>query len=250
MPRPDGILIRHAVATKCFACYDREPMSKTPEKNHRPLVWSIVASFALLVVFVVLQSMKVPGMDLKAQWIWIALLPMLLTLVVRRYIGKFEGAGIKIEVPEPGQVPSIAPQGRADEETTEKEISAKKEGASWTLERAEAYQRTDSLFLVHVYEPSSEPGMKYDVTIFLLRHVPGDAPNQRENFTEVEKVELYLGPSWGDKTFTAPNNGGLIGIRTLAWGSFLAIGRVTFKDRREPLILRRYVDFEMAPKKI
>ena len=44
--------------------------------------------------------------------------------------------------------------------------------------------------------------------------------------------------------------GGLIGIRTAAWGSFLAIGRIAFRDGRTPLILQRFVDFEMAPKKV
>jgi hypothetical protein len=73
-------------------------------------------------------------------------------------------------------------------------------------------------------------------------------PNQREGFAEIEKFELYLGPSWNDEIFTAPNSGGLIGIRTSAWGSFLATGCVTFKDGRAPLILDRYIDFEMAPK--
>lgn len=227
------------------------PMSTTRTKNHFPLILSIVGSLLLLILFVVLQSMKVSGMDLKAQWIWIALIPMLLALVLGQYIAKFEAAGIKIETPNPGEVQSIAPQGHTDEAVTRKEVAVEGEPGAWTEQRVSEYTRTDSLFLVHVYRPSEEPGLKYDATIFLLRHVPGSAPNQRDNFTEIERLELYLGQSWGDKIFTAPNNGGLIGIRTLAWGSFLAVGRVIFKDAaKPPLILHRYVDFEMAPKKI
>ena len=134
---------------------------------------------------------------------------------------------------------------------TEKERSAELTApASWTAARTSEYDRTDRLFLVHVYEPSTRPGQKYDITIFLIRHIPGrDKSNQRDGFSDVEKLELYFGPSWNDAVFTASNNGGLIGVRTSAWGSFLAVGRVTFKNGRAPLILHRYIDFEMALKR-
>lgn len=118
---------------------------------------------------------------------------------------------------------------------------------SWTTEREKKYSSTHRLFLVHVYEPSASAGQKYDITIFLLRS--RSPVNQRDGFSEVEKLELYFGPYWNDAIFTAANNGELIGVRTSSWASFLATGRVTFNDGSDPLILHRYVDFEMAQNK-
>src|SRR5262249_32002912 len=52
---------------------------------------------------------------------------------------------------------------------------------------------------------------------------------------------------WGNEIFTIPNSGGLLGVRTHAWGTFLATCRLTFTDSaRPPIVLHRYIDFEMA----
>jgi hypothetical protein len=237
---------------------EQKEEKKEPESN-AVLVWACVLSLVLLVFFGWLQASKSSMLDLKPQWLWIAVLPILLALVTGKYIGKLKAAGIEYQQyeppkldpqmrlllyappPEPG-VPSDKPR------ATEKEQSVEPQH-EWTAKRTQEYDRTNRLFLVHVYEPSTRPNQKYDVTIFLMRHVPGGQPNQRDKFLEVEKLELYLGPAWNDRIFTALNEGGIIGVRTSAWGSFLAVGRVTFNDNRSPIVLQRYVDFEMAPKK-
>jgi hypothetical protein len=227
------------------------------EKERHKLVWSCVASLVLLVLFGWMQASKSPAMELKAQWLWIAVLPILIVLITGKYIGKFKGPGIEFEQyktdPQMLLLPYAAPPGPSESLEThrsvEKEASTSLSNTSWTAERNSKYELTDRLFLAHVYEPSTRPNQKYDITVFLIRHRQGPAPNQREGFSEVEKLELYFGPSWNDAIFTALNNGGLIGVRTSAWGTFLATGRVIFKDGRPPLILHRYVDFEMAPKR-
>ena len=64
---------------------------------------------------------------------------------------------------------------------------------------------------------------------------------------EIESAEFFFGPAWGDRVFPVANEGGMIGIRTSAWGPFLATCQLTFKDKsHSPVILHRYVDFEMA----
>ncbi len=227
------------------------------KNEHSKLVWSCVCSVALLIGFGWLQAIKSPAMELKAQWLWIALLPILIVLLTGKYIGKFKGGGIEFEQfktePQmrllPYAAPPVNPDSSEARSSVEKETSVSSSSTSWTAERNSKYEHSDCLFLAHVYEPSTRPNQKYDITVFLIRHIRGPAPNQREGFSEVEKLELYFGPSWDNAIFTALNNGGLIGIRTSAWGSFLATGRVVFKDGRPPLILHRYVDFEMAPKK-
>jgi hypothetical protein len=238
-------------------------MKKEQDKpeSKRALLWSCALSLLLLALFGWMQASKSPVLDLKPQWLWIAVLPILIFLITGKYIGKVKGPGFEYEQfkadPQMGMLlyappaPEGPPISSEPRRSTEKELSVELPHASWTAARTSEYSRTDRLFLVHVFEPSTRPNQKYDITVFLIRHIPGrDKPNQRDGFSEVEKLELYFGPSWNDAIFTAPNNGGLIGVRTSAWGSFLAVGRVTFKDGRPPLILQRYIDFEMAPKKV
>jgi hypothetical protein len=234
-------------------------------QSHKALWWSCVVSVILFVVFAWLQVSRSAVMELKAQWLWLAIVPILIVLITGKYIGKLKGPGIEFEAyksdSQMRQLPSTPPQaptglGEAPPAVSAAALPSVATGApaasddDWILARKSEYERTNRLFLVHVYEPSTIPAQKYDITIFLMRHIPGSTPNQRDGFLEVEKLELCFGPAWGNEIFTAGNNGGLIGVRTSAWGSFLATGRVIFKDRRPPVILHRYIDFEMAPKKV
>jgi hypothetical protein len=227
-----------------------------------PLLLSCLLSLLLIVLLGWMQASKSPVLDLKPQWLWVAVLPILIALITGKYIRRVKGPGFEYEQftadpqmrlllyapPAPKGHPISPEADRFNEKERSAELTTP---ASWTAARTSEYDRTNRLFLVHVYEPSTRPGQKYDITIFLIRHIPGrEKSNQRDGFSEVEKLELYFGPSWNDGIFTASNNGGLIGVRTSAWGSFLAVGRVTFKTGRAPLILHRYIDFEMALKKV
>ena len=235
-------------------------------QSNTVLWWSCVASIILFVVFGWLQVRKSNLLELKAQWLWLAILPILLGLIIGKHIERLKGMGFELEAyksdPQMRQLASIPPQppqgfAEAPPAVSAEALASVMKGASnasddvWTLTRDSEYKRTDRLFLIHVYEPSTIPSQKFNITIFLIRHIRGSTPNQRDGFSEVEKLELCFGPAWGNQIFTAPNNGGLIGIRASAWGSFLATGRVIFKDQqRPPVILHRYIDFEMAPKKV
>ncbi|AOJ65422.1 hypothetical protein WJ32_23350 [Burkholderia ubonensis] len=120
------------------------------------------------------------------------------------------------------------------------------EPTDWRQERVKEYKRVDRYALVHVYRPSTLPNQKYDIFLFVVRHQKGtDGPPQRQ-FNEIAKAEFYFGESWGNEIFPVENTGSMIGVRTHAWGTFLACCRLTFKDTtREPIILFRYVDFHM-----
>lgn len=120
--------------------------------------------------------------------------------------------------------------------------------AEWQGEYSQVYNRTKGYMLVHVYRPSTVPGQKFDIFIFVLRHRSGDPKSPYRNFEEIKKAEFFFGPGWGNKIFPVANTGGLIGVRTHAWGTFFAACRITFNDpNSEPIILYRYIDFEMAP---
>jgi hypothetical protein len=223
--------------------------------------WACVVSILLFLLFCGLQAASSSVLNLPVQWLGIAMLPILLALIVGGYIGKFKAAGIEFEpgmrllpYAPPSSSPThtlathAAPEWPPAEESAPAPIEAPPNSA-WQNQRDLEYRRTGYLFLVHVYERSTRPGQLYDITIFLMRHVRGPAPNQKEGFPDVEKAEFYFGESWQHQVFVAHNEGGFIGVRTSAWGTFLATCLVTFKDQhKSPVILHRYIDFEMAPK--
>ena len=215
------------------------------------LFWACIVSGTLLSFFLWLHATRPSLINLPVQWIWVSLLPILLALIVGGYISKLKLPGVEYEggprIPENVQYVSPSPPGRV----AAKSGVATGGPTAWTDERDKEYQRTSNLFLVHVCKPSTRAGQRYDVTIFLMRHITGREPNQTEGFEDVEKAEFYFGESWGNQVITAHNEGSFVGVSTSAWGMFLATCRVTFRDRKKtPVILYRYVDFEMAPRRV
>ena len=235
--------------------------AKSVFMKNTPLSWACVVSTGLLLLLSALQIARSPIIQLPVQWLWISVIPILLTLLVGGYICKFKGAGFEFEpgmrllpYAQPGPIVSPAPRGDLNvslrEEVRVSDLVEAQTDVPWQDQREAEYARTGELFIVHVYRRSTQPNQLYDITLFLIRHVHGTAPNQKTGFADVEKAEFYFGPSWHGEVFVAHNDGGYIGVRTSAWGTFLATCRVTFRDSaKAPLILQRYVDFEMAPEK-
>jgi hypothetical protein len=93
----------------------------------------------------------------------------------------------------------------------------------WNERRNAVYQAHRDVFLTHIIRPSSKPGQRFDVFIYLTRH-------KSEDFTDVLFAEFFLGPYWENKVFPAVAKSNFIGISTSAYGTFLCICRVTFKD--------------------
>ena len=107
----------------------------------------------------------------------------------------------------------------------------------WNARRNATYAHHRNLFLTHVIRPSSRPGQTFDVFIYLIRHDSHD-------FSDVLLAEFFLGKYWANKVFPAVERNGFIGISTSAYGTFLCVCRVTFKDGTH-VDLERYIDFEM-----
>ncbi|MGE0814127.1 MAG: DUF4062 domain-containing protein [Vicinamibacterales bacterium] len=106
----------------------------------------------------------------------------------------------------------------------------------WNARRNGTYHSHRDIFLTHVIQPSQKPGQQFDVFIYLIRHKSTD-------LSDVRVAEFFLGPYWENKVFPAVPNGGFVGIKTAAYGTFLCICRVTFIDGSH-IFLERYVDFE------
>jgi hypothetical protein len=114
----------------------------------------------------------------------------------------------------------------------------------WTHERDARYKSRRYTELVHVIEPSNDPGQEYDILIYLFRHRRHNAGSPFD-LNDVVKAEFYLGPAWSDRVFTCKNDGsgGYIGVKVSARGPFMCLCRVTFTDGK-PIVLDRYIDFE------
>ena len=111
--------------------------------------------------------------------------------------------------------------------------------ADWNNYRFQVYKENRNVFLTHILHKSNAPGQVYDIFITLFRH-------KSEEYSDIEKAEFFLGPYWRNQVFEPDFHGGLIGIRTSAYGPFLCVCRITFDDGHSTLI-HRYIDFEMGP---
>jgi hypothetical protein len=270
-----------------------EMEDKTSESSRYRLLL-ILCGCGISILFLLglggLHLVRPEVLNLPVQWLWVSAVPLFVALIVSGVVSKLEAGPIKGEAAGlnfgsvSGAALEVSESGTLSHEENE-EIKARvakhaQPSASasvspfpvlpssvpvspdrtalraWFRDKYLAeYGRTNSLVLVHVIEPSKRPDMAFDVTIFLMRHVWGSAPNQITGFDDIEEVEFYLGPSWdhpGDdeqkQPFEVyPKKDEPIALRTSAWGRFLAMCRVTFKDKRKDSeILFRYIDFEMA----
>ena len=212
-------------------------------KSPRVLIAGSAVSIAILAVALILQAQHSWILKLPTQWLAVAVLPILLGLALGGYIGRFSFAGVEVEARPLKPVEYVKPGGGSQDRNIATPL---RPDSSWTSERTAEYERTHRLALVHIYKPSVRKGQKYDISIYLMRHHRGRGENQTVGFTEIERAEFFFGSSWGDRIIPAVNDGGVIGVNTSAWGTFLATCRVVFNDGSDPVVLHRYIDFEMA----
>lgn len=66
-------------------------------KNHRLVTVATIISFALLALFMWMQSKSVSALALDNKWIFVSFLPILLALLLGGYIKSFKGFGLEIE---------------------------------------------------------------------------------------------------------------------------------------------------------
>jgi hypothetical protein len=118
-------------------------------------------------------------------------------------------------------------------------IQANIQSQQWVQQREDIYKNNRGLFLVHVLNPSQKAGQQYDIFIYLIEHKEG------HNLDQIASVEFFLGRHWGNRVIKVEKKGNLFGVRTSAYGSFLAICHVVFTDGYQ-VTLSRYIDFEMG----
>ncbi|MBK5292959.1 MAG: hypothetical protein JJE04_14965 [Acidobacteriia bacterium] len=105
-------------------------------------------------------------------------------------------------------------------------------------QREQYYTPNRNIHLVHRLAPSGEPGMLYDIQLYLI-------PHRDATLVNLSKVEYYFGRHWGNQIFTSIDRARGFTITTSAYGSFVCTAKLFFSDG-ETVILHRYVDFEMG----
>lgn len=108
----------------------------------------------------------------------------------------------------------------------------------WAAIRQHEKARTQDIYLVHVITPSKVAGQKFDIFLYLVCQ-----KGRMEDL--VKKAEFFFGRYWDNKVFDSDRVEGKVGIRTSAYGPFLAICQVHLNSG-EKVIVTRYVDFEMG----
>jgi hypothetical protein len=206
------------------------------KKKVSHVVVGFFAGVIFLVILMVLRGRNGDPFSLPYKFFLIPLAPIIAGFITGGYFKKVKAGFISAEMenfPDAPQSSAVA-------------VKTPLVFGDWRDERAKKYDGVDHYMLTHVYRPSATPEQKFDIFLFLVRHQKGTETPPSKHFEEIAHVEFFFGDSWGNKVFTVNNSGGVIGVRTRAWGTFLATCRISFKDsRREPIILFRYVDFHM-----
>jgi hypothetical protein len=116
----------------------------------------------------------------------------------------------------------------------------------WNQERYSIYNKNKDLFLHYDLEASNVAGQKYDVTIYLIRQSAPKIGRQRDDLRDVERVEFFFGPHWGNKVYTVENVDGRIGVLISAYGEFLAYCKVYLKGDPSPVEVHQFIRFPDA----
>jgi hypothetical protein len=227
---------------------------RSEEPNLAPVLVGAGAAVVLAAIFLILEKYIPETMKLPAGWIVLAVVPVIVGLFIGRWV-----TYVKTPLGELGRAELLVPADATIAPSLEsysayvKQNPGRMSHDSAMEEAHETYIRQRlNLALVHVFVSSKSRGQKYEVFIFLSRHIDGEGKkNQVGNLDHiVQSAEFFFGSSWGDGVFHAMIDGGPIGVKVLARGSFWATCRLTFRpdaveeNDPNPVYIHRYIDFE------
>jgi len=107
--------------------------------------------------------------------------------------------------------------------------------------RIKRYEENQGVFLVHRWRSSTTRGQIADVVIEPTQHREGPL-----SAGLVESVTYYLGPQFfGGKSVVKKDALENFRLEISAYGPVLCLAEIRIKGRKDPLILERYVDFDV-----
>jgi hypothetical protein len=203
-------------------------MAETRDRNPKAMWIGAGISALLLCLFLVLKWAGSSVLDLPPQWLLVALVPILIGLVVGGYVRELKagdyGVGFVTDelLAKSKPIEDSSPTARL-----KTMVPIPSDG--WESERAKEYARTHGYMLAHIYRRSKEPGQRFDISIFVMRHEKGSSTPPRDKLDKIQSAEFFFGESWGNKVFKVSEDGGFFGVRTHAWGTFLAACRIRLR---------------------
>ena len=118
--------------------------------------------------------------------------------------------------------------------------------SQWIEKRKQICENNRCIFLAHVFTPAKTSDQQFNFFIFLISDSGIITPHVTSSpLEDINYAEFFLGHAWGNRIFTVQNEGNLIGLSVSAYGTFLVVCRVVFKDGSETII-DSYIDFEMV----
>jgi hypothetical protein len=108
--------------------------------------------------------------------------------------------------------------------------------------RVQTYAEQKGLFLVHDWRPSEVPGQVADIIIWLHQHQDGPLSDGT-----VDRVEYHLGPRYFDHPVVKRNASEAFRLEVSAYAPMLCLAQVFLKGEQKPIVLTRYIDFEILP---
>jgi len=141
----------------------------------------------------------------------------------------------------------------ANQTESSTEVKTGSDGQQREKHRRGIYEKNKGLFLTHLIYPLAKSRQKFDIYIYLIRHVPSSIDKEgalsdidkADALSDIDKAEFFFGHMWGNKVFSEKTRNGIIGISTSAYAPFLCTCIVRLKDGEE-IQLDRYIDFEIS----
>ncbi len=111
--------------------------------------------------------------------------------------------------------------------------------------RAEIYQQSQGIMLVHQLQRAKEEGQLYDVLIYVIPHQSVAPGTPKCSLASVASIEYFFGSFWHNKVFPSRDRSRGFPVVTSAYGPFLCTAKIHFNDGSVATI-SRYIDFEMG----
>ncbi|MDP3442313.1 MAG: hypothetical protein Q8T08_05570, partial [Ignavibacteria bacterium] len=120
--------------------------------------------------------------------------------------------------------------------------SSSGEKATLHNKRSNRYKESGGWMLVHRYSASVLQDQEYDISIYLVEK---SLRNNQQKIKEINFVSYAVGDMWSGSPFSITSQENGFELKLSAYGPFLCIANVHFKDGSN-CTLERFIDFEMA----
>lgn len=204
-------------------------IKRIKENVKNRLKFGIIISITLFLLFALMQYFDSIVLNLEAQWIAVALLPIIISLLYEGRLTEFKALGIELKV-EPSQVDISHPENKI-KSTVDKD--SKSFPSDYFYLNHTSFFRADKQL-----ELQKKTGLidvpLFDIRVKLFSYYVGAIEN-------VQKIQYYLHNSYDTPVRESYNRESNFELKELAFGEYVLTAKVFLKDIQEPFIVQRYI---------